>query len=190
MKNIIEHKEKERVRHRKYNIEHQEEEKKRKHDYHAKNREKLNKQHRKYRLNHLKEEKERHYNYYSKHKENIHKYYSEHQEIMNEKNRNYRIENPEYFRITSQNRRARISKNGGNITAQDWYNILEQSGHKCLKCGSIEKLTLDHIIPIAKNGRNDKNNAQVLCKSCNSSKHTKIIDYRPLALFNQIIMEI
>lgn len=48
----------------------------------------------------------------------------------------------------------------------------------CLCCGSIEKLSIDHIVPIIKNGANDLSNLQLLCKRCNSRKCDKIIDYR------------
>lgn len=48
----------------------------------------------------------------------------------------------------------------------------------CLCCGSSENLSIDHIIPVIKNGANDLSNLQTLCKSCNSKKCDKIIDYR------------
>lgn len=51
---------------------------------------------------------------------------------------------------------------------------------KCLCCGSDKNLSIDHIIPVSIGGSNDFNNLQLLCKSCNSRKGTKIIDYRIL----------
>lgn len=48
----------------------------------------------------------------------------------------------------------------------------------CLRCRSIENLTLDHIIPINKGGENKLGNLQLLCKSCNSKKRDTFKDYR------------
>jgi 5-methylcytosine-specific restriction endonuclease McrA len=56
--------------------------------------------------------------------------------------------------------------------------VFEKYGKKCLCCGSTENLTIDHVIPVSKEGINDISNYQPLCKSCNSKKHDKIIDYR------------
>ena len=56
--------------------------------------------------------------------------------------------------------------------------IFNKYGKKCLCCDSIKNITLDHVIPINKNGENIIENIQPLCKSCNSRKGTKIIDYR------------
>ncbi len=42
---------------------------------------------------------------------------------------------------------------------------------KCAHCKIEAKLTLDHIIPLAKGGMHDRSNAQLLCRSCNSSKN-------------------
>lgn len=53
-------------------------------------------------------------------------------------------------------------------------------GKKCLACGSVWSITLDHVIPINAGGKNTIDNLQPLCKSCNSKKGTKTIDYRRL----------
>ena len=51
-------------------------------------------------------------------------------------------------------------------------------GNRCLCCGSYEKISLDHVIPISKGGKDEIENLQPLCKSCNSKKGIKTIDYR------------
>lgn len=56
--------------------------------------------------------------------------------------------------------------------------IFSRDGFECLRCYSIEKLTIDHIVPIHLGGGNKLMNLQTLCRSCNSWKSTKIIDYR------------
>lgn len=56
--------------------------------------------------------------------------------------------------------------------------IYDRDENKCLKCGTPDNLTLDHIIPIAHGGGNEYTNLQTLCSKCNSEKGTKEIDYR------------
>jgi 5-methylcytosine-specific restriction enzyme A len=52
--------------------------------------------------------------------------------------------------------------------------IFERDGYKCKKCGSIERLTVDHIKPITKGGNNDLGNLQTLCLGCNIRKKDKV----------------
>lgn len=56
--------------------------------------------------------------------------------------------------------------------------IFDKYGKKCLCCGDEENISLDHIIPIFHSGKNELDNLQPLCRSCNSRKGTKTIDYR------------
>lgn len=52
--------------------------------------------------------------------------------------------------------------------------IKEKLGNVCKLCGSTTDLTIDHIIPLSKGGDNVLENYQILCRSCNSKKGTKI----------------
>lgn len=56
--------------------------------------------------------------------------------------------------------------------------IIEGQGGRCLRCRSVEELTLDHIIPRSRGGSGAQSNLQVLCKPCNQMKGSMTIDYR------------
>jgi 5-methylcytosine-specific restriction endonuclease McrA len=64
-------------------------------------------------------------------------------------------------------------------TAAEWAALKKKYGPNCLACGKRRKLTRDHIVPIKLGGTDHISNIQPLCRSCNSSKGTKIVDYRP-----------
>lgn len=56
--------------------------------------------------------------------------------------------------------------------------IIERDGNKCLACGGTDNLQIDHIVPVRLGGKNDFNNLQTLCISCNSKKNLSTADYR------------
>ena len=56
--------------------------------------------------------------------------------------------------------------------------VFEIHGKICLCCGSEKDITIDHIVPVFKDGENSIDNLQPLCRSCNSRKSTNEIDYR------------
>ena len=43
-------------------------------------------------------------------------------------------------------------------------------GNRCAACGSTERLTHDHVVPLAQGGGHTWRNSQVLCHSCDSRK--------------------
>lgn len=92
----------------------------------------------------------------------------------------YRQEHQELYATHARNRRARLRDSGGAHTAEDIAELLRLQKYKCVECGaSIRKRVnrhVDHIMPIALGGRNDKSNLQVLCAFCNLSKN----DLHPL----------
>ena len=79
---------------------------------------------------------------------------------------------------TKHKRRARVAGNGGSFTAEEWLDLCEQFGHRCACCRGKKPLAADHIVPVSKGGTSYIWNIQPLCKSCNTRKGTKIIDYR------------
>lgn len=85
----------------------------------------------------------------------------------------------EYVRQHSHFRRVKIESNGGVYTLDEWRELCEKYGNRCLCCGRNDvQLTVDHIIPVIDGGTNSISNLQPLCKSCNSKKNRKHIDYR------------
>lgn len=60
------------------------------------------------------------------------------------------------------------------------FKILDKEYRKlynsaCSFCGTKEKITMDHIIPISRSGNHSIGNLQPLCQSCNSSKKSRLV---------------
>lgn len=108
-----------------------------------------------------------------------HRYYLAHVEQKYLDLKNWLEKYPWKIRERNHARRARKLGNGGVITEKEFVDLCEHYNNKCLCCGRSDvKMTLDHVIPLIMGGKNTIDNAQPLCKSCNSSKGKKTIDYR------------
>lgn len=92
--------------------------------------------------------------------------------------RRWKARNKDYVNACTHKRRCRILKVEGTYTVAEWRAIKAAQSYTCRMCGRREpeiKLTVDHIVPLTKGGRNDKSNLQGLCQSCNSRKHNRIL---------------
>lgn len=48
--------------------------------------------------------------------------------------------------------------------------VFERDEHKCQRCGTPDRLTIDHIVPLSRGGDDEPENLWVLCLSHNSEK--------------------
>jgi 5-methylcytosine-specific restriction endonuclease McrA len=99
-------------------------------------------------------------------------------EAVAEANRKWRRENPERAALTSRLKKQR-RRAAGVLTIADWQGVLALYGSDCLSCGSDDPPTIDHVVPIIQGGSNTVDNVQPLCRTCNTRKGRKTIDYRP-----------
>lgn len=65
----------------------------------------------------------------------------------------------------------------GSHTFEQWKSLLNSLENKCACCKEKKKLSKDHIKPLSKGGTDYIHNIQPLCKSCNSRKNAKEINY-------------
>jgi len=81
-------------------------------------------------------------------------------------------------RVHEANRRARMARSEGTITRGDYERLRELLGEACLRCGVRERITWDHVIPLARGGAHSPLNIQPLCRPCNETKQARDFDYR------------
>ncbi|MEL6272546.1 MAG: HNH endonuclease signature motif containing protein, partial [Chloroflexota bacterium] len=61
-----------------------------------------------------------------------------------------------------------------------WYAALvEQYGKVCLHCGATDDLKIDHVVSVARGGKSEYENMQLLCATCNTAKSKLVYDCRP-----------
>lgn len=92
----------------------------------------------------------------------------------------WRQENPSKASVQRNRNRAMRLACEGHYTAAEFEVLCEIYDNVCLRCGDKNaSLTPDHVVPLSLGGSNWISNIQPLCRSCNSRKNVKVIDYRP-----------
>ena len=122
------------------------------------------------------------------------KYTAKHRELINAQRREYVKSHKEEIRdwhhsdkghlcnrLSKQKRRGMKKTTSDNsITLKSWLTLVEHHEWKCAYCGSKQKLTIDHVVPLSKGGTHTLGNVLPACHSCNSSKQTKSLqDWLP-----------
>jgi 5-methylcytosine-specific restriction endonuclease McrA len=87
--------------------------------------------------------------------------------------KDWRKRNPE--RRLELNARRRFVKAQNGV-----FRILDKELRRlysspCVGCGAMQDITADHIVPLVRGGRHSIGNLQPLCRTCNSSKHDKLM---------------
>lgn len=90
--------------------------------------------------------------------------------------REYRSSNPEkaamWDATKRAKRRAAINATIDKISPQQWSDIKLKYKHHCAYClKPFQRLTMDHIVPLARGGSHTADNIVPSCHRCNSAKH-------------------
>lgn len=101
-------------------------------------------------------------------------YYQDNREAVLEYDKQYRKNNPEVSRKNERRRRAMKKGIQENYTKQDEFYTRQLFAHMCFRCKATDNLQIDHHYPLSKGHALERDNAVLLCKSCNSSKHNKM----------------
>ncbi len=72
---------------------------------------------------------------------------------------------PEHIRLTCSSG-ERLWK----IPPVNRRELLKRDHHCCQYCGNNKRLTIDHIIPVSKGGKNTWDNVVIACENCNQKK--------------------
>ena len=95
----------------------------------------------------------------------------------------WKAKNKEKVRAYWRNRKARERNAGGEHTAAEILDIYRLQKGRCAYCRVAlkEKYHVDHVLPIARGGTNDRGNLQLTCVDCNLRKS----DIDPLTFANR-----
>lgn len=91
--------------------------------------------------------------------------------------------NPDKMLEMGRNHNRRIWKKKfnavGDFTEKEFQELCQKYDNTCLRCLRNDvPLVSDHVIPLSKGGLNTIENIQPLCLACNTSKGSKVMDYR------------
>ena len=75
--------------------------------------------------------------------------------------------------------------------------IYKRDDHQCQYCGSYKNLTIDHVIPRSRGGKDTWENLVACCASCNIKKGSKylhetnmVLRRKPVTPINRVIFEL
>lgn len=92
----------------------------------------------------------------------------------------------EYRRLTLRIRRER-EKHVRSYWTHEMEMLLKQVQPCCILCGSVNRLCVDHVMPLSKGGSLRPGNVVRLCRSCNAKKHAKCPNDLPLQDMHRLL---
>jgi 5-methylcytosine-specific restriction endonuclease McrA len=96
-------------------------------------------------------------------------------DLVRARNLAYIKSNPEKIAARNAKSHARRIKAPGTYTADDVKALMALQRGLCAACRCSIRLRfeVDHVMPLARGGSNDRKNLQLLCRSCNRRKQAK-----------------
>lgn len=103
-------------------------------------------------------------------------YRAAHLEQARTRRKDWNTRNAEKVRITASNCKAKRRRAPGTHTLDDVRSIFSAQKGGCAYCKAAlgDRYHIDHIVPIARGGANDRKNLQLLCSPCNHRKWAKM----------------
>ncbi|MDN5931400.1 MAG: HNH endonuclease [Pseudonocardia sp.] len=86
--------------------------------------------------------------------------------------RAYRQANRDAIRALN-NRRKALQRDieVNDLTPQQWVAIVKSYAGQCVYCGCVpDRITMDHVVPLSKDGGHTASNVVPACGPCNSAK--------------------
>lgn len=104
-------------------------------------------------------------------------YYASHKDQTRQSVRDWRSRNPDRAYEQQARRRARLV--GATSEPIDREVIVLRDNSTCYLCGRIltlDEITIDHVMPLARGGSHTMDNLRVACGPCNSAKRMYTLD--------------
>ena len=95
---------------------------------------------------------------------------SEHDSVFRTVNPDVRFNKPSIIRV---NKWVALHRNEVPLSKQ---NIFKRDNFECVYCGNKKQLTLDHVVPRAKGGKDSWDNLVTACFKCNNEKSDLTIE--------------
>lgn len=71
--------------------------------------------------------------------------------------------------------RARSRGLPATLTVEEWERRLTETQGACYFCGSVERLEVEHIVPIAQGGGTTYENCVPACRDCNKERRNNLL---------------
>ena len=102
-------------------------------------------------------------------------YYKDNKNSILRYRKEYHKKNPDKAFNSQSKRRSLIEIQENDFTKEQWLEMMEFFDWRCAYSGEVlgNNRTIDHIVPLSKNGEHKAYNLVPMLKNLNSSKHTK-----------------
>lgn len=104
-------------------------------------------------------------------------YYQKNKEARRAYHKEYQKNNPQVRKKADAKRRELLKKAREGVEPYTRYDVIDRDSidgipicQLCNKSLKLEEVEIDHIIPLAKGGKDELSNVRVLCSLCNASR--------------------